>query len=120
MRKSVAAALYTFALLGVVLTIVLVAALVQDIRAFDQTRGGYAPPYTDFTGAPTDWSRLDRTSTGMVGRGRLLNVLIDCRSGMITFEILGVQKQWRTFSPRALVVHQPRQACQALGFDPKF
>ena len=109
-----------FALLGVVCTVVIVVALIMDVRALDQTRGGYEPPYTEYTGTPIDWSQLDRTANGMVGRGRLLNILIDCRSGMISFELMGVQRQWRTFSPRALAVHQPQEACRERGFDPEF
>lgn len=120
MRKTLAIATRLFALVGLLLAIVLGVSLLRDISAFDRTRGGYEPPYTDYIGEPVDWSGLDRTATGFAARGRVLNVLIDCRSGMISFEILGLQWHWRSFSPRALVVHQPRQACQAQGFEPQF
>ncbi|MDN3523556.1 hypothetical protein [Halomonas ramblicola] len=28
--------------------------VIADIRSFDETRGGYEPPYTGFTGEPID------------------------------------------------------------------
>ena len=68
----------------------------------------------------TDWRTLDTTTAGMSYRGRILNVLIDCTSGMITFEWFGLKIPFRTFSPRALAVHKPREACVQRGFEPGF
>ena len=45
---------------------------------FDQTRGGYEPPYTGYTATPIDWTTLDVTADGMGHRGHVVNVLIDC------------------------------------------
>ncbi|GAA0701045.1 hypothetical protein ACK8HJ_16190 [Vreelandella titanicae] len=92
----------------------------MDFRSFDQTQGGYEPPYTDFTGQPIRWQELDTTTTGMVHRGYLVDVLIDCRSGMMTFDVFGMEFPWRSFSERALVVHKPRDACEDRGFSPRF
>jgi hypothetical protein len=105
---------------GAVVAILLVAGFVQDVRSFDGTSGGYDPPYTDYTGEPIDWARLDVTSEGMAHRGHVVNVLIDCTSGMMSFEVFRVVVPLRAFSDRALAVHKPREACQARGFEPAF
>ena len=110
----------TFAVLGGVLMILLVAGIVQDAGSFDRTRGGYEPPYVGYTGEPTDWSRLDRTATGMAFRGRVVNLLVDCTSGMMHFELYGMAIPFRAFSPRAIAVHKPREACVERGFVPQF
>jgi hypothetical protein len=39
---------------------------------------------------------------------------------MITFEVAFVSIDYRQVSPRALAVHQPREACEAAGFNPEF
>ena len=112
--------LYGFALIGVLVTLALLAGLALDVRGFDQTRGGHEPPYTDYRGEPIRWERLDLTDTGMVYRGYVVDVLIDCSSGMITFDMFGVEIPWREFSPRALVIHDPRTACREREFQPVF
>lgn len=116
-RKSLA---HAFAAFGVVSAILLVAGFVQDVRSFDSTSGGYEPPYTDYTGTPIDWARLDVTADGMAHRGYVVNVLIDCASGMMSFEVFKVTVPFRAFSDRALAVHKPREACRARGFRPAF
>ncbi|MDQ7728535.1 hypothetical protein [Halomonas sp. SpR8] len=92
----------------------------MDFRSFDQTQGGYEPPYTDVTGQPIHWEKLDTTKTGMVHRGHVVDVLIDCRLGMMTFDVFGLEIPWRRFSERAIVVHKPRDACEERGFSPIF
>jgi hypothetical protein len=114
------AVLYIFAVVGVIASVVAGVGLALDIGSFDRTRGGYEPPYTDFTGTPIDFSQLDQTATGMAYRGYVVNTLIDCRRGMIAFEVFKRQIRWRAFSPRAIAVHQPREACEARGFTPRF
>jgi hypothetical protein len=94
--------------------------LFLDSQSFDRTSGGYTVPYTDFTGTPVDWKQADRTSTGFAGRGYIVNFLADCTTGMVSFQIFGQKLDWRTFSPRALVVHKPREACTEAGFQPQF
>lgn len=112
--------LYIFAIVGVIASVMVGVGLALDIGTFDRTRGGYDPPYTDFTGTPIDFAQLDQTATGMAYRGHVINILIDCRTGMITFEVFKRQIPWRPFSPRAIAVHQPRAACEARGFTPRF
>jgi hypothetical protein len=108
------------AAVGAVLLALLVVGVALDVAAFDRTRGGYEPPYTGYTGTPIDWDSLDLTATGMARRGRVINVLVDCTSGMMHLEIYGVRVPFRTFSERAMVVHQPREACERRGFTPRF
>jgi hypothetical protein len=91
---------------------------VQDVLYFDGTSGGYEPPYTDYTGEPIDWARLDVTADGMAHHSHVVNVLIDCMSGMMSFEVLKLAV--RAFSDRAHAVHKPREACEARGFMPAF
>lgn len=110
----------SFAVLGAALAALIVAGLVLDVQALDQTRGGYEPPYTDYTGMPIDWDALDVTATGMAYRGRVVNILVNCTSGMMSFEIFKAEIPFRKFSPRALVVHRPREACEQRGFAPEF
>lgn len=109
-----------FAAAGVAAILLVGTGLVLDARAIDSTRGGYEPPYTDYTGTPFDWSRADRSSDGLVYRGRIVNVLLDCTTGMMTLEVFGAGIPWRKPSPRALVVHQPHKACADRGFQPEF
>ena len=116
-RKSLAR---TFAAFGALSAVLLVAGLVKDVRSFDGTSGGYEAPYTDYTGEPIDWARLDVTADGMAHRGHVVNVLIDCTSGMMRFELFKAEIPFRAFSDRALAVHKPREACRARGFRPAF
>jgi hypothetical protein len=109
-----------FAAIGLVLTTLLIIGIVQDASNFDRTRGGYEPPYVGYTGEPIDWATLDVTANGMAGRGRVINVLVDCTSGMMHFELFGLAIPFREFSPRALAVHKPREACLERGFSPDF
>tara|TARA_R110000850_G_scaffold104660_1_gene215219 strand:+ start:40 stop:408 length:369 start_codon:yes stop_codon:yes gene_type:complete len=109
-----------FALIGFISVLLLCIGFIMDFRSFDQTQGGYEPPYTDFTGQPIRWQELDTTTTGMVHRGYVVDVLINCRSGMMTFDVFGMEIPFRRFSERALVVHKPREACAERGFSPGF
>lgn len=97
-----------------------IAGIVADVRGFDPTRGGYEPPYTNYTGNPIDWSSVETTRTGMRKAGYVIDVTVDCTSGMMSFEVLGLTFPFRTFSERALVVHRPREACTERGFNPRF
>lgn len=112
-RRGLAAA-------GTLLLAGIAAGLVADVRAFDQTRGGYEPPYAGYTGEPIDWTIVETTPSGMRKAGYVVDVEVDCTSGMIQFAAFGLTVPFRELSPRALVVHQPRQACVHRGFDPEF
>ena len=110
------------AMIGTVTVVGLSAALALDVAAFDPTSGGYEAPYTDYTGEPIDWDAdTYDTPEGMVGTGRVVDVHVDCTSGMITAEVLGsVRVDFRELSDRALAVHGPREACADRGFRPEF
>jgi hypothetical protein len=66
--------IYIFSGIGFSFTIALVVGLILDFRGFDRTKGGYDPPYADFTGSPVDWDKMDITETGLVKRGYVVNV----------------------------------------------
>lgn len=109
------------AAISVAAAIVVLGALVYlDYRNFDRTSGGYAPPYADWTGTPIDWAATERTDDGFRQRGRVVHSRLDCSTGMLSFEVLGVRVDFREVSPRALAVHRPREACAAAGFTPRF
>ena len=112
--------LYPFAAIGFAAVALLAWGLWLDIGDFDTTRGGYTAPYDGVTGEPVDWLALDRTPTGLAKRGHVVNVLVDGTTGMISFELFGIVVPFRPFSERALVVHRPREAFVALGFEPEF
>jgi hypothetical protein len=39
---------------------------------------------------------------------------------LISFEVAFVSIDIRQVRPRAIAVHQPREACEAAGFNPEF
>lgn len=98
----------------------LVAALVTDIRAIDSTRGGYEPPYDDYTGEPINWHDLERTETGLLNRGYVLNTHVNGATGMISFSVLGMEWDYRPLSERAVAIHDPHEAFRERGFEPEF
>ncbi|MDJ1018360.1 MAG: hypothetical protein QNJ35_17760 [Paracoccaceae bacterium] len=112
--------IYTLAAIGGLAICLFVVGFWLDFRDFDRTSGGYEPPYEGVVGDPIDWFALDRTPTGLARRGYILNTLVDGTSGMISFEIYGIAIPFRPMSERALVVHKPREAFKALGFNPAF
>lgn len=108
------------AMVGLLTVLLVVGGVWLDYRTFDSTKGGYSPPYQNYTGHPIDWELLDTTSEGMVYRGFVLDVLVNCRSGMVSFETYRYRFDWRPLSPRALAIHKPKAACQQRGFMPNF
>lgn len=109
-----------FVIIGFLLSALIITGLFLDITGFDRTKGGYTAPYEGFTGEPVDWDRMDITSTGLVKRGYIVDVLVDGTTGMISFEVFKQTFDWQTFSDRALVVHKPREALIKKGFKPEF
>jgi hypothetical protein len=105
---------------GVVSIVLVIVGLAIDVSNFDTTSGGYEPPYADFVGEPIDWHSLDRTATGVVGRGLIMNTHVNATTGMISFEIYGQMINFRPLSERAIVVHKPREAFVEMGFQPEF
>jgi hypothetical protein len=120
MRRLRNVLVYGLATLGVLFALLLSVGVLADYRNFDRTEGGYEPPYTDYTGEPIDWSQAYATPTGMFTNGRVLDTHVNCTTGMISFEVFGQRFDWRELSPRALAVHDPRSACEELGFEPEF
>lgn len=108
------------ALIGLTLVFIMIAGIYLDFKNFDQTTGGYEPPFTGVTGNPVNWDSLDLTSSGLAKRGYVINVLVNGTTGMISFEIFKHQFDWRAFSERALIVHKPREAFIRRGFSPEF
>jgi len=51
-----------FALIGFISVLLLCIGFIMDFRSFDQTQGGYEPPYTDFTGQPIRWHGIAITA----------------------------------------------------------
>lgn len=113
-------AVNTLAALGLVAILGTTTGVVIDLQDFDRTSGGYDPPYTGWTGTPIDWEAGAVTSTGFYNLGHILDVSLNCTSGMITFHAFGIARDFRTVSPRAIAVHEPRQACTRTGFTPAF
>ncbi len=107
------------ALAGLGVTALIIGAAI-DICGFDRTRGGYEPPFDDWTGTPIDWSEVTTTPTGMLREGFVIDFLADCTTGMIHGRIAGITIPFRPFSERAIAVHKPREACIARGFSPRF
>ena len=108
------------AVLGFVLTALVLGGLVADGLSFDRTSGGYEPPYTDYTGEPIDWEATHVTEEGFFKDGYVLDLYVDCTTGMVSFEVYGQRWDWRELSGRALVVHRPAEACEREGFSPDF
>jgi hypothetical protein len=116
LRRGVLIAL---TVIGIVLPGYLIGAAVVDIARTDQTRGGYEPPYTGFTGTPIQADQVALEGDQLIIRGRVLDSEISCRTGMWVFDIMGFDIPYRTVSERALVVHRPQEFCRAAGFDTK-
>ena len=114
--------LYGLAAIGFLFTLGIVLGMIAANTAFDPTTGDYEPPYDDYSGEPLDWdSEAYTTQTGMVKPGYVVDAHLDCRTGMLSFELLnGPVVDFRPVSDRAIAIHRPREACQERGFDPEF
>ncbi|MEY7851456.1 hypothetical protein AB7C87_19910 [Natrarchaeobius sp. A-rgal3] len=121
-ESTVRTVLYGFAVIGMGFTLVLVLGLAADYAAFDPTSGGYEPPYDDYSGEPIDWeSEAYTTQKGMVKPGYVMDVHLDCTTGMLSFDVVnGLRVDFRPLSDRAIAIHEPREACQDRGFHPDF
>ena len=109
-----------FATIGVVCVVGLILGAILDLSNFDRTSGGYEPPYQGVTGEPIDWSALDKTPTGLVRRGYVVDTHVNGSTGMISFEIFKARVDYRPLSERALVVHKAREGLIQRGFNPEF
>lgn len=117
LKKTV---MITFFVFGVVSCTLFVVGVALDLRSFDETSGGYEPPFEGWTGTPIDFSVLDQSNDGIIGRGYVLDVHLNCTTGMMAFEWYGQKFDYRVVSERALKVHKPDEACIARGFTPQF
>ncbi len=107
-----------FAFVGAVALVYIVVGLAADINAFDETTGGYEYPYAGWTGTPINYSEMYTTSEGMYSRGNIIELYVNCATGMMTWSVFGsAQTEFREFSDRAKVVHQPHIECRERGFD---
>lgn len=107
-----------FSVIGLLFSLWFVASLVLDLLEVDQTSGGYEYPYQGWTGSPIDYTQWYTTQAGMFNRGRVIDQHLDCTSGQLLISILGVVHfDFRPFSDRAKVVHQPQVSCWQRGFD---
>jgi hypothetical protein len=107
-------------MVGMATILLLAAGALADVLAIDPTSGGYEAPYTDYSGDPIDWDETYVTSNGMHTPGHVIDTHVDCTTGMISFNIFGLSFDYRELSPRALAVHEPREACLERGFNPQF
>jgi hypothetical protein len=112
--------LKTFSFIGLSFIILFSIALYLYIKEIDKTEGGYKPLYSGFTGETIDWDSMDLSSTGLVKRGYVLNILVNGTTGMISFELLGISFEARKLSERAIIVHKPKEAFIRRGFSPEF
>lgn len=111
---------YGLAIVGALAIVMFIGGLIADLRAFDETSGGYEPPYENYTGDPINFDELDQSNEGIVGRGYSVDILLDCTTGMISFEFFKLRFDFRTVSERAIAVHKPQDACLKRGFEPAF
>jgi hypothetical protein len=109
-----------FAALGLALAAFLVGGVIADGLSFDRTSGAYEPPYTGYAGEPIDWKAAHVTEEGFFKDGYVVDLYVDCTAGMVSFEVYGGRWDWRELSGRALVVHEPAEACRSEGFTPGF
>lgn len=121
-KKRWTIVLYSFAVIGLVFILGIVIGLAVDYATFDSTSGGYEPPYDDYSGEPIDWkSEAYTTQTGMVKPGYVVDLYLDCTTGMLSIEVLnGPTVDFRPVSDRAIAIHDPQEACRDRGFDPEF
>lgn len=120
MKKLRGLFVYGFMVVGILLTALLVGGVVADGLAFDRTSGGNEPPYTDFTGEPIAWEAAHVTDEGFFKDGYVVDAYVNCTTGMVSLEVYGQRWDWRELSGRALVVHEPAEACRRTGFEPEF
>lgn len=107
-----------FALIGALFSVWFVIGFAQDLAEGDETSGGYEYPYAGWTGTPIDYDAWHVTDEGLYNRGRVVDQSLDCATGQLRFHILGaISIDFREFSDRAKVVHQPQVACRELGYD---
>lgn len=109
-----------FALIGLFAIFAMAVGMYLDIREMDHTEGGYEPPYEGVSGEPLDWDSMDLSASGLIRRGHVINFIVNGTTGMISLEVFGIAFDARKLSPRAIIVHKPREAFIRRGFTPEF
>lgn len=110
--------LYTMAVIGSVFSLWFVVTTINEVSVIDQTSGGYEYPFESWTGTPTDYYTWYATPTGLFFDGRAADLHINCTTGRLVISVLStINYNFRDFSDRAKVVHQPQMTCRDRGFD---
>ena len=78
------------ALIGALALVYFATGVAADVATFDETSGGYEYPYAGWTGTPIDYSQAYTTSDGLLQPGRIIDLYINCRTGMISYSVLGI------------------------------
>ncbi len=106
------------AFIGLIFSIWFTLSTVSEVSVIDQTSGGYEYPFEGWTGTPTDYGTWYATPTGLFFDGRAADLHINCTTGRLVISVLStIDYNFRDFSDRAKVVHQPQMTCRERGFD---
>jgi hypothetical protein len=101
--------------------IILAIVVYNDIKYFDQTEGGYEPPYEGVTGKPYDWDKFVVTETGLRNvEGKILQFSFNCTNGQINGYIGPLKINIKMISERAIKVHKIQDQCLKNGFKPEW
>ena len=107
-----------FSTIGVLAMSALVPGLIADIRGAYNTDGGYDYPFSGWSGTTIDFSSMYQANNGLYKNGYVIDQHFNCKTGMISWQLLGVvEGDFRTFSERSIVVHKPQDECKDRGFD---
>ena len=117
-RRIFQGAVYLMAAIGLIFSLWFIVETINEVSVIDQTSGGYEYPFEGWTGTPTDYDAWYATPTGLFFDGRAADLHINCTTGRLVISVLStVDYNFRDFSDRAKVVHQPQMTCRDRGFD---
>lgn len=110
-----------FALMGVVLTGMLVLAIAWDLQQMDPDNGHYRKG-EGFAraGEAVSLEMLDATPEGFAKRGLLLDLLLECRSGALSLEFFRWRLDIGKISEARVQLHQPQKTCRKRGLQTLF
>jgi len=63
---------------------------------------------------------FDETNTGLVWRGYVVDVHLNCRTGLTTFEAYYQRLDYERLPAELVERHRAREICIAHGFQPQF
>ena len=108
-----------FSTVGILAVLMIALGMFVDVRNFDRTKGGYEYPFEGWSGQTINFTDMYQTNEGLFTRGYVIDLYFNCKTGFITWKILGLLSgEFRKMSERAIVVHKPQDECKARGFDP--